>query len=109
MILAFGKVEGARLDGQLQISRKTTGYGTASSELRNVLAKAKKRTEGPRRKQGQQDNEYSSKYSTVYSSTNEPLTNFVSFQEENVDLIIGKISTPFQLHTTMKHETQQTL
>ena len=44
-----------------------------------------------------------------YSSTNEPLTNFVSFQEENVDLIIGKISTPFQLHTTMKHETQQTL
>ena len=45
LISAFGKVEGARLDGQLQICRKTTGYGTASSELRNVLAKAKKRTE----------------------------------------------------------------
>ena len=41
-----------------------------------------------------------------YSSVNKPLTNFVSFQEENVDLIIGKISTSFQLHTTMKHETQ---
>ena len=45
----------------------------------------------------------------VYSTTNEPFTNFVSFQEEDVDLIIRKISTPFQLHTTMKHETQQTL
>ena len=58
---AFGKVEGARLDGQLEICRKTTGYGTASSELRNILAKAKKRTEEERReslRQGQPDDDF---------------------------------------------------
>ena len=61
LISAFGKVEGARLDGQLQISRKTTGFGTASSELRNVLAKAKKKTEDERResiRQTYQDNDF---------------------------------------------------
>ena len=60
LISAFGKVEGARLDGQLQISRKTTGFGTASSELRNVLAKAKKRTDERREsiRQTYQDNDF---------------------------------------------------
>ena len=61
LISAFGKVEGGRLDGQLQISRKTTGFGTASSELRNVLARAKKKTEDERResiRQTYQDNDF---------------------------------------------------
>ena len=61
LISAFGKVEGARLDGQLQMCRKTTGYGTASSELRNVLAKAKKRADEQRREsiqQAHQDNDF---------------------------------------------------
>jgi len=63
LISAFGKVEGSRLDGQLQISRKTTGYGTASSELRNVLAKAKKRADEERResiRQAYTDNDFQS-------------------------------------------------
>ena len=45
LISAFGKEEGTRLDGQLTICKKTTGYGTASSELRNILFKARQRTE----------------------------------------------------------------
>ena len=56
LIAAFGKEEGVRLDGQLTICRKTTGYGTASSELRNILAKARQRTDDQKR-QGLPDNE----------------------------------------------------
>ena len=63
LIAAFGKDEGGRLDGQITICRKTTGFGTASTELRNVLAKAKQRTEDKRRESlirhdSQQDNEF---------------------------------------------------
>ena len=61
LVAAFGKDEGGRLDGQITICRKTTGFGTASSELRNVLAKAKKRTEEQRReslREGQRDDAF---------------------------------------------------
>ena len=63
LIAAFGKEEGARLDGQLTICRKTTGFATASSELRNILAKAKRRSEEERRnsfRHGGQDTEFQS-------------------------------------------------
>ena len=63
LIAAFGKEEGARLDGQLTICRKTTGFATASSELRNILAKAKRRSEEERRnsfRHGGLDNEFQS-------------------------------------------------
>ena len=59
LIAAFGKDEGGRLDGQIIICRKTTGFATASSELKNILAKAKKRTEEKRREsEAQQDDEF---------------------------------------------------
>ena len=61
LIAAFGKDEGGRLDGQITICRKTTGFATASSELRNVLAKAKKRTEDLRReslREGLEDDDF---------------------------------------------------
>jgi len=45
LVSAFGSSEGSRLDGQITISKKTTGFGTASSELRQILFKARKRTE----------------------------------------------------------------
>ena len=45
LLAAFGRVEGDRLEGQITICRKTTGFGTASSELRDILVKARKRTE----------------------------------------------------------------
>ena len=63
LILAFGKEEGTRLDGQITICRKTTGFATASSELKDVLAKAKKRIEQNKRDSiiaGQDDDEFQS-------------------------------------------------
>ena len=45
LLAAFGEVEGSRLDGQITICKKTTGFGTASSELRDILFKARRRTE----------------------------------------------------------------
>ena len=62
LISAFGKVEGSRLDGHIDISRETTRYD-ASSELRNVLAKAKKRADEERResiRQAYTDNDFQS-------------------------------------------------
>lgn len=45
-IAAFGKTEGTRLDSQITISRNTDGFRTArSSELRDILEKARQRSE----------------------------------------------------------------
>lgn len=43
LISVFGKEVGGRLDGQLTISKKTTGFGTASSELKDILKKHRNR------------------------------------------------------------------
>lgn len=53
LIAAFGKQEGIRLDSQITISRSNSdGYQTAkTSELRNILAKARKRSEKEREKE----------------------------------------------------------
>ena len=49
LIAAFGKVEGIRLDSQITISRNSAGYQTAkTSELRQILAKARRRSEKER-------------------------------------------------------------
>ena len=64
LVTAFGKEEGGRLDGQITICRKTTGFNTASSELRDVLAKAKRRSEKKRKESEigeQEDNEFHSR------------------------------------------------
>lgn len=46
LIAAFGKQEGIRLDSQITISRNSAGFQTAkTSELRDILAKARQRTE----------------------------------------------------------------
>lgn len=46
LIAAFGKDEGIRLDSQITISRNSAGYQTAkTSELRNILARARQRTD----------------------------------------------------------------
>ena len=56
LIAAFGKQEGQRLDSQITISRNSAGYQTArTSELRNVLNKARKRSEFNREKYGDGD------------------------------------------------------
>ena len=41
LVAILGKEEGSRLEGQITICRKTTGFMTASTELRDILAKAK--------------------------------------------------------------------
>ena len=46
LIAAFGKAEGIRLDSQITISRNSAGFQTAkTSELRDILAKARRRTD----------------------------------------------------------------
>ena len=50
LIAAFGKQEGIRLDSQITISRNSAGYQTAkTSELRNILERARQRSEKSRR------------------------------------------------------------
>ena len=52
LIAAFGKQEGIRLDSQITISRNSAGYQTAkTSELRNILAKARRRTDEEERRE----------------------------------------------------------
>ena len=46
LVAAFGKSEGGRLYSQITISRNTNGFKTArSSELKEILAKARKKSE----------------------------------------------------------------
>ena len=60
LIAAFGKQEGQRLDSQITISRNSAGYQTArTSELRNVLNRARKRSEFNREKYEDEDQEIS--------------------------------------------------
>ena len=60
LIAAFGKQEGQRLDSQITISRNSAGYQTArTSELRNVLNRARKRSEFNREKYEDEDPEIS--------------------------------------------------
>ena len=52
LIAAFGKAEGIRLDSQITISRNSAGFQTAkTSELRDILAKARRRTDENVRKE----------------------------------------------------------
>ena len=52
LIAAFGKQEGARLDSQITISRNSAGFQTAkTSELRDILAKARQKTDSSIREQ----------------------------------------------------------
>ena len=49
LIAAFGKAEGSRLDSQITLSRNSSGFKTArSSELKEILAKARRKTEKER-------------------------------------------------------------